>query len=141
MLEYLWPMALVVLSNTIYQISAKSLPADIDPLASITISYAIAAVIALILYMVLTRGGNILREYQHANWTSYVIGLAVVGLEVGTLYAYRVGWPVSTALIVSSSVVAIAMLAVGALLFREPLTAQKVIGALVCLVGLYFISR
>ena len=141
MFEYLWPMALVILSNTIYQISAKSLPADIDPLASITISYGIAAVIALVLYFALSHGGNLLHEYQHANWTSFVIGLAVVGLEVGMLYAYRVGWPVSEASTVQSAFVAIVLLGVGAMLFHESLTANKVIGVLICLVGLYFINR
>lgn len=141
MLEYLWPMALVILSNTVYQISAKSLPTDIHPLASITISYGIAAGISLILYFVISHGGNILREYQHANWTSFVIGLAVVGLEVGMLYAYRVGWPVSEASIVQAAILGIVLLIVGALLFHETLTPSKVIGIIICMVGLYFINK
>ena len=50
MFSYVWPIALVVLSNIIYQICAKSLPAEINPLASLTITYLVAAASSAILY-------------------------------------------------------------------------------------------
>ena len=70
-----------------------------------------------------------------------MIGLAVVGLEVGMLYAYRVGWPVSEASIVQAAILGIVLLIVGALLFHETLTPSKVIGIIICMVGLYFINK
>ena len=36
MFSYVWPIALVILSNAVYQICAKSLPDGIHPLASLT---------------------------------------------------------------------------------------------------------
>ena len=77
MFEYWWPILLVILSNTTYQVVAKSLPTDV--------------VAAAVLYHVLERGGSLVREFQHINWTSFALGIIVVGLEVGMLYGYRVG--------------------------------------------------
>ena len=51
------------------------------------------------------------------------------------------GWPVSTASVVQSAFVAVSLLALGALLFHEPLTANKVIGVVIGLVGLWFLSK
>ena len=42
MFSYIWPIALVVLSNTLYQITAKSVPEGMTPLASLTVPYLIA---------------------------------------------------------------------------------------------------
>ena len=49
MFSYIWPIALVVLSNVIYQICAKSIPRDIDPFASLTVTYAVGAIASAIL--------------------------------------------------------------------------------------------
>ena len=141
MLAYYWPIFLVVLSNTVYQICAKSLPADVHPLASATITYLVGALTTVVLYHVLVRDGNILREWGHANWTSFVLGVVVVGLEVGMLYTYRVGWPVSTATVVQGAFLAVVLLFVGALLFHEQITLSKVLGIALCMVGLYFLNR
>ena len=141
MLGYWWPIILVVLSNTVYQICAKSLPADVHPLASATITYLVAALTTVILYHVLVRGSSLMREYEHVNWSSFVLGVVVVGLEVGMLYTYRVGWPVSMAVVVQSGFLAVSLLAVGALLYHEPVTATKLSGLALCLAGLYLLNR
>ena len=67
--------------------------------------------------------------------------LDIVPLEVGFIYAYKNGWAVSTASIVQSAFLSVALIIVGALLYHETITASKVIGILICLVGLYFINR
>ncbi|MBO7663196.1 MAG: EamA family transporter [Clostridia bacterium] len=141
MLSYIWPIALVILSNIVYHICAKSAPESMNPFASLTVIYAIGAVVSAVLYYALNKGGSLIREYAHLNWTSVALGIAIVGLEAGFLYAYKAGWPVSTAQIVQSSVLAIALLIVGFLLYHEPLNVRKVIGVLICMVGLYFINR
>ena len=141
MFNYAWPIALVVLSNTLYQICAKSLPADIHPLASATVTYLVAALTTFVLYHVIVRDGNYLREFGHINWSAFALGVVVVGLEVGMLYAYRVGWPVSAATVVQAGFLAVSLLFVGALLYHEPITATKLIGMALCLAGLYFLNR
>ena len=141
MFSYIWPIGLVVLSNVLYQICAKSTPEAMHPLASLTVTYAIGAVASGVLYYALNRGGNIIREYAHLNWSPFVLGIVIVGLEVGFIYAYKAGWQVSTASIVQSSFLAVALLIVGFFLYHETLSASKIVGVLICLVGLYFINR
>ena len=97
MFSYIWPIALVVLSNVVYQICAKSTPRDIDPLASLTVTYAVGAIASAILYYATNKGGHLLREYSHLNWSPFVLGIVIVGLEVGFIYAYKAGWQVSVA--------------------------------------------
>lgn len=141
MLSYIWPIALVVCANTIYQICAKSVPASINPFASLTVTYLVASVCSAVLYGFLGKNGNLLREYSHLNWASFALGIAVVGLEVGFIFAYQAGWPVSTASIVQSAFLAIALIVVGLLLFHEAITWNKVVGVVICLIGLAFINH
>lgn len=141
MISYIWPMGLVIVANIFYQICAKSVPEAMDPLASVTVTYLVAAAVSAILYFATNRGANLIREYGQLNWAPIVLGIVIVGLEVGFIYAYKAGWPVSTAFIVQSAFLAIALIAVGYLLYKEPVNANKVIGVLICLVGLYFINK
>lgn len=140
MLHYVWPIAMVVTANILYQICAKSVPKDLDPFASLTLTYVTAAAASAVLYFALNRDGGLLREYAKANWVPFVFGIVLVGLEAGWVYVYKVGWPVSTASIVQSAFLAAALLFVGRLLYQEALTWNKLVGAAICLVGLAFIN-
>jgi drug/metabolite transporter (DMT)-like permease len=140
MFSYIWPMALLVLSNTVYQICAKSVPDGADPMAVLTGTYAVGAVASAALYFALNRGGDLVREYGKLNWAPFVLGIVIVGLEAGWIYAYKAGWPVSTAFIVQSSVLAAALLLVGYWLYQEPLAWNKIVGVVICLIGLVVIN-
>lgn len=141
MLAYIWPIGLVVLANTLYQICAKSVPSDLDPFASLTVTYLVGALASFVLYCALSGNANILREYGKLNWAPAALGIVVVGLEVGFIYAYRAGWPVSMAQVVQSAFLAVILLFVGFAVYREAITVNKVVGMLVCLAGLYIINR
>jgi drug/metabolite transporter (DMT)-like permease len=137
---YFWPLALVVLSNVFYQICAKSIPDEMNPLASLTVSYTIGAVASATLYYMLNKDANIILEYKKINWASFVLGIVIVGLEVGYIYAYKAGWQVNTAQIVQASVLAVILIFVGYLLYHEAITWNKIAGIVVCLAGLALIN-
>lgn len=139
-LNYIWPIALVVLSNIVYQLCTKETPSGMNPLASLTITYLIGAIFSGILYFILNKGGNLFHEYSKINWAPIVLGFVIVGLEVGFIYAYKAGWQVGTASIVQSSVLTIALLIIGCIAYHESFTWNKGVGILVCLVGLIFIN-
>lgn len=141
MFSYIWPIALVIGSNIIYQICAKSVPEGMNPFASLTVTYLVAAVLSAVMFFVLEGGGSLLKEYGKLYWAPFVLGLVIVGLEVGWIYAYKAGWPVSTGFIVQSAILAVALLAVGYFLYHEALTWNKLVGIAICLVGLFFINR
>lgn len=136
-----WPIALVVFSNIVYQICAKGVPKSMDTMASMTITYLVGALCSAIMFFVINRNGNLLQEYAKMNWAPVFLGISVVGLEVGFIYAYKNGWSVSTASIVQSAFLAVALLFVGALLYHETVNISKIIGVGFCLVGLFFLNR
>ncbi len=140
MFNYIWPIGLVVISNVIYQICAKSVPGEINPFASLTVTYTVGAISSLILYFVLGNSSRLLGEYSKLNWAPFVLGIVIVGLETGWIYAYKAGWQVSTGFIVQSAVIAVMLLIVGYILYHEAFTWNKVIGVVICLVGLIFIN-
>lgn len=136
-----WPIALVVFSNIVYQICAKGVPKDMDAMASMTITYIVGAVCSAIMFFVMNKNGNLMQEYAKTNWAPVFLGVSVVGLEVGFIYAYKNGWAVSTASIVQSAFLAVALIIVGGVLYKEAITANKIIGIVICLIGLYFINK
>lgn len=140
-MSMVWPIALVVFSNIFYQICAKSVPKNMDAMASLTVTYLVGAVCSGVMFFVMNKNGNLLHEYSKLNWAPFVLGITVVGLEVGFIYAYKNGWTVSTASIVQSAFLAVALLIVGTLLYHEAVNMSKIIGVALCLVGLFFLNR
>ena len=140
MLSYLWPMALIIVTNILYQICAKSVPKGINPFASLTVTYLIGTVVSCAMYYILNRNANLLKEIRLTNWAPIVLGIVIVGLEVGFIYAFRAGWQISMAQIVSSAVLAVILIFVGYLLYHETITWNKIIGIIICLAGLVLIN-
>lgn len=136
-----WPIFLVVISNVFYHICAKSAPKSVNPLIVVMLSYAVGTIISLLLYFLGNRPSNILQEVKNVNWAVFVFGIAIIGLEIGNINMYRVGWNVNTGYMVQSAIFAVALLLVGYLMFKEPITFNKIIGTVLCLAGLYFIRK
>lgn len=140
MFNYVWPIALVVLSNTVYQICAKSVPDKINPFVSLTITYLVGAATSATIYLISNRHESIAKEFAKANWAPFVLGLVIVGLEVGYIYAYKAGWQVSVAPIVQSAFLAVILVFVGFLLYKEAITWNKIAGVAICIAGLAVIN-
>lgn len=140
-MEYIWPMALIVFSNIVYQICAKSVPKDMNTMASMVITYLVGAVCSAIMFFTLFRNQHLIMEFKKVNFATVMLGVSVVGLEVGFIYAYKAGWPVSTASTVQSVFLAAALIVVGAALYHEVITPSKVIGVVLCMIGIFFINK
>ena len=140
MFSYIWPIGLVVLSNVIYQICAKSIPEGMNPFATLVLTYLIGAAASMIMFFIQNKGGNLLTEWGKTNWAPFVLGIVIVGLEVGWIYAYQAGWPVSTAQTVQSAILAVILIFVGFVLYKEQISWNKIVGVLVCLGGLGLIN-
>ena len=143
MFSYLWPIGLVILSNIMYQVCAKEVPSEINAFASLTVTYTIAALASLIFFFALggsSSGNSLIAEYGKINWAPFVLGIVIIGLEVGWIFAYKAGWEVSTGFIIQSSVLAIFLLILGLFLYHEALTWNKIAGVVICLIGLAIIN-
>ena len=135
------PIAVMVFMDVVYQLSAKQTPAVINPFASLTVTYFIGSVLSAVMFFATSRGGSLFREWHSLNWAAFVLGFAVVGLEAGNVYMYRVGWNVNTGYVVKSILSGIALLIAGYLVYREQLTVTKTGGIAVCMLGLYLINK
>ena len=138
--SYIWPMALLVLSNTVYQICAKSVPEGMNPFASLMVTYLVGAVASAVLYFALGNENGLAKEFSKLNWAPFVLGIVIVGLEAGWIFAYKAGWQVSVGFIVQSAFLAVTLLVVGFFLYHEALTWNKMLGVAVCLAGLIIIN-
>lgn len=134
------PIAIVVLSNVFYHICTKSTPDNLNPYASLTVTYLVGAVFAAVLYFI-AGGSNIFAEYRNLNWTSFVLGFSIVGLEAGFIYMYKAGWDMSTGQLVASALLAICLIFVGYIFYKEQFTITKIAGIVICMVGLFFINK
>lgn len=135
------PIALIVLSNIFYNICSKSTPKDLDPFASLTVTYLVGAAVSAAMFFIFNRGGNLLSEYKHLNWSAWVLGVSIVGLEAGSIYMYKLGWNISTGHLVHSSILVICLFFIGILFYKEQITLTKVVGIVICMIGLFFVNR
>ena len=141
MFNYIWPLLIIVLSNTLYQICAKGIPEHMNTYASMTITYAVATLFSALAFFVTSKGGNIFKEFSHTNWATIILGIVITGLEVGFIFAYKAGWKVSTLATVSNAALAVILIIVGLVGYHEVSGWSKILGIAICLVGLYFINR
>jgi len=142
MFKMIWPLGLVVLSNVFYHITTKSTPRAANAFLSLTVTYMVAGILSFVAYFLTAGRSAILRtSFQNLNWTSFVLGIAIIGLEVGYIFVYRAGWKVSVAPIVSYIALATALMFVGYFLFKENISPHQMIGFVICVVGLIMISK
>ena len=130
MWNYIWPIGLIVLSNIFYHITTKTTPQNANAFLSLTVTYLVGGAVSFLAYfMTVGKGSTLRQELMNLNWSSFVLGIAIIGLEAGFIFAYRAGWKVNTALIF-----------VGFFIFKESMTLRHLIGILVCIAGLVIIN-
>lgn len=116
------------------------MPGDVNPFGALMVTYFVAALISAIIFIFMVGPSNVLVELSKINWTSIILAIAIVGLEVGYVFVYRAGWAVSTASVVANIGLACVLLVVGFLLYRENVSIKQIIGIFVCMFGLVLIN-
>lgn len=137
---YYLTIVLTVFSNVFYHIFLKLTPSNVNPIISLSVTYAIAMIATLIIYPFYPNQSAILADLKSLNWASYALGLAIVGLEVGFILAYRFGWQISLAGIISNISVAVLLIPFGLFFFKETLSLTNIMGLIFCIVGLVLVN-
>ena len=75
-----WPIALVVLSNIIYQVCAKSVPKEMNTMATMTITYLVGAACSAIVFFLTNKDSSLLQELKKLNFSPHLLGISIVGL-------------------------------------------------------------
>ena len=140
MLPFYIPIILTVLSSVLYHLAQKLTSTSVHPLIGLTATYITALLVTLLLLPFFPLKESLSASLRHLNWASFVLGIVIVGLEVGYLLAYRVGWDISLTAVFSNVAVGLILLPVGLLAFKDRLSPANIIGVLVCIGGLYLIN-
>ena len=135
------PLLLPVAGGVIYHLAAKSIPKSIDPSAALIGLYATALAGSVLTYAVLKSGPVTLQVGAFWHPTVAAVGLGALIIELGFLLAYRGAWPISTASVIANALVAVILVPLGALVFREPITLERAIGIVLCLLGVTLLQR
>ncbi|MEN6412416.1 MAG: EamA family transporter [Veillonellales bacterium] len=141
MFMYVFSIVLIVASNVVYNICQKSTPQTVNPFASLFITYLTAAALTLVALQFYKTGDGLLQSFKGLNWTSAALGVSIVGLEFGYLMAYRAGWNISVGSLVANIILAIMLIPVGILFYKEGFALNKMLGVVLCLAGLILINK
>jgi len=139
MVYYLAPLV-IVLSGLLYHISQKSTALEVDPFLTLSASYAVALVLTLLAYYFFSEKTSPALSYKNFPWTILGLGVAITGLELGFLMAYRAGWDISLGALYTTSLLTMLLIPVGVWFYSELMTLHKWLGVGFCLIGLYLIN-
>ena len=138
---YYAALILTIAASVLYHFIQKSTPADVNPIISISVSYVTALALCAVSYPFFSNVGELAPSLAKLNWTSYALGAAIFGIEIGFLLAYRAGWDISLANIISAVSVTLVLILLGVAVFHEKLSGINIIGIILCIAGIIFIRH
>lgn len=136
-MKFWWPIGLIVFCSTAYQVGVKEISTGIHPLTALVLTYLSASFASFILYFILApTGENRKKEIFSWNPSALGLGFSIVGIELGVVYMYRAGWTVQTSFILTNSLIVAALMAAGALFYKEKLKLRQLAGVVLTLAGI-----
>ena len=84
---------------------------------------------------------SLLEDVQKLNWAVPLVALSIVGIELGWILAFRAGAGLSLTGLIVNVAVAVIVIPIGLLLFKEKISLVNLVGIALCLIGLVLISR
>ncbi len=141
MKSFYFPIALAIGGNVLYHVSQKSVPKTANPFLTMMLAYTVGIIVCALCAVFYPAEKPLLVALRESNWAVFTIGVGATAVELGYLLAYRAGWNVSVAPVVSSVGVTVLLIPVGLLAFREQLSVWNVVGIICGLVGLFLVTR
>jgi drug/metabolite transporter (DMT)-like permease len=132
---------LIIIGVLLYSICQKSIPKDANALIAIASAYLVAFVscIAVLFFNDELKKGSVL--FNDQKWLTVVfLGLSLILVELGFLYAYRTGWKISTTSITTGSFTTIVLALIGVLWYKEDLSLINIIGIVLSSAGVVLIN-
>jgi multidrug transporter EmrE-like cation transporter len=140
MFLFYFSITLAIASSALYHFSARSTPANVNFPISLVVTYAVALVIVFITAFFFPTSIGFMAELKQLNWASFLLAIAIVGIEFGFLLVYRSGWHLGIAAVLVNVVASLILVPVAIIVFKDKLSLVNVIGILVCLAGLVMLN-
>lgn len=128
-------IVVIIISATLYHFAQKNLANGLHPWLALALVYLCSFVVCLAGALLLKGPAPVAARIASAFPTIVLLSLACVGIEAGYLYAYNNGGNVSSLFTLTSTGSCIALLLIGFVIFRDPISAKKLIGLLFAIVG------
>ncbi|NLZ44748.1 MAG: EamA family transporter [Clostridia bacterium] len=141
MFMYVFSIVLIVASNILYNVCQKSTPEKANPFSALLLTYLVAGILTVIAFYLSKPEKTLFQSFKGLNWTSPVLGIAIVGLEFGYIMAYRAGWNISVGSLVANILLALALIPIGIIFYQEGFGLHKILGAILCIAGLILINK
>ena len=135
MTAFVYSIALVIASQVTYQLAVKAVPPGSNPFGVLIIVYGLAMVGCIVLSP-LAGGPLAFADFRRLlSWPMCLLALAVVGIEIGYLLAYRSGWKLGATFAVTSVATVAVLALLGIVWFGELIDGKRVLGLLLALAG------
>lgn len=134
-------LAIAVTGLSVYHLSLKRVPQDVNLFFFLAIGYVLAA--GLCVASARLAGGKMPWEMVSGSLLT-TLGMLAVGvllIEVGVLLAYRHGWPMGPFGPVSNALAAAVLLPVAVIFFKDSVSRSQVIGLVLVVAGMILMSR
>ena len=141
-MQLVW-LSVAIAATVAYHVVLKLTPSTVNPLLSLLVTYLVVSLLfgGALLLGPGAAGFEWRTELRQLNWTALALAGAIVALDLGFVYLYRSGFPVSLGALVTQSAAVLVLLAIGVLVFREKLTLANGVGLALCLAGLWLVNR
>jgi len=133
-------ITLAIASSALYHFSAKSTPANVNFPISLLVTYAVALAIVFVTTLFFPTKIGFMAELKQLNWASFLLAVAIVGIEFGFLLVYRSGWNLGIAAVLVNVVASLILVPVAIFVFKDKLNWVNIVGILVCLAGLVMLN-
>lgn len=135
------PLLLTIGGNILYHICQKLVPKTANPLTTMMAAYAVAFLVCAVTAFIYPSEKPISESLTEFHWTALVIGIGIAAIEVGFLLAYRAGWNVSIAPLLTSVAFSTLLIPIGLLAFKEQLSVWNSVGIVFCILGMILVSK
>jgi drug/metabolite transporter (DMT)-like permease len=140
MFLFYFSITLAICSSALYHFSAKSTPANVNFPISLIVTYLVALGITLLTAFFFPANNGLVFELKQLNWASFLLAIAIVGIEFGFLLVYRSGWNLGIAAVLVNVVASLILVPVAIFVFKSKISWVNILGILVCLIGLVMLN-
>lgn len=135
------PIIIAIASTVFYHLALKAIPPMVNPITSLIVTYLSAAMVSILVFFIYPSKVGFLESFKGINWSSYILALSIVGIEIGFLLIYRIGGNVaSTALFINTTVV-IFLVLIGFIYYHEKISFANIAGILLCIIGIILVKH
>ena len=140
-LEFVAALSVAVVGQVLYQLMQKMVSHRAHPVLTLLAFYALAAVMSLPLFWLYPLSGGAAQALRQLNPAVAGVAASIVLIEHGFLLAYRAGGSLQSSYVTSAAFTTIVLVLIGAAVYAERLDVAKIAGLLLCLSGIWLLSR